>query len=218
MLSLPLPISLTMVVCNEAHRLAPMLAWHRPLVWDIAIVVQQSDDDTLAIARQFASNVIEHPRYGYCEASRKAASDLAFCAVQLVLDADEQLALPFVADLPALIEQLYERSVLGYRLRRRFWRDGRHEFAGDAHHRLVHQDNVVFLDEIHTEPQSRAPWDQIPTWGGDDRRRVAIEHTKTTTEQIADEIRCHELLTIGALRDDPLAQRKLALNVHLEAT
>ena len=210
-----LPISLTMVVCDEAHRLGPMLAWHRPLVAQIVVVVQESDDDTLAIARDLADVVIAHPRHGYCEASRAAASHAGAYDTQLILDADEWLTLPFVAALPALVYGTAQGLVDGYRLRRTFWRGGAHEFTGDAHYRLVHRRGVRFLDEIHTEPQAR-DWARVPTWG-DPQIVPAILHVKTTEEQLRDERRCRNLLSDGgALAHDPLRARKLALNVHLD--
>jgi len=219
-----LPISLTMVVCNEAHRLGPMLAWHRPLAAQIVVVVQASDDDTLAIARELADVVLEHPRYGYCEASREAASQASTFDVQLVLDADEQLMFPFAQVLPDLLYGIGRGETDGYRLRRTFWRDGRHEFTGDAHYRLIHRRGVRFPNEIHTEPQARR-WQRVPTWGGDIPmgeggvwlpEQLAILHVKTTEEQLRDERRCQELLSDGgALAGDPLRDRKLRLNVHL---
>lgn len=223
-MTLELPISLTMVVCNEAHRLGPMLAWIRPLVAQIVVVVQQSDDDTLAIARELADVVIEHPRHGYCEASREAASLASAFDVQLVLDADEQLTLAFATQLPAALDATRLGEVDGYRLRRTFWRDGKHEFTGDAHYRLIHRRGVRFLNEIHTEPQAK-DWRRVPTWGGEEPagdggiflpEQLAILHVKTTEEQLRDELRCEELLSDGgALASDPLRARKLGLNVHL---
>lgn len=210
MIQLGLACSLVMVVQNEAHRLEPMLAWHRPLFLDIAIVVQASDDDTDAIAARYANTLLRHPRYGYCEASRGAASRAARYDVQVVLDADEQLSLPFVAALPGLLQMLHA-GVPGFRLPRRTWLDGRLEHDGEGQHRLVHRRNAVFLDEIHTEPQSRAPWTAISTW-----HDVAIEHGKTLSEVLRDERRCRDLLRDGGtLAGDPLRARKLALNVHL---
>lgn len=155
-----LGLSLCMVVCDEGHRLAPMLAWHRPLVDEIVVVVQESDDATYAIACQYADVVIEHPRYGYCEASRREASEVATYDMQIILDADEQVTLPFARALPAML-RLMQDGAPGWRLKRRFWRDGVKEFEGDAHYRLIHRANVVFLDEIHTEPQSRSAWEEI---------------------------------------------------------
>jgi hypothetical protein len=223
-MTLQLPISLCMVVCNEAHRLGPMLAWHRPLVAQIVVVVQRSDDDTLAVACQLADVVIEHPRYGYCEASREAASHASAFDTQLVLDADEWLTLAFALGLPAAMDATRLGEVDGYRLRRTFWRDGRHEFTGDAQYRLIHRRGVRFLNEIHTEPQAK-DWKRVPTWGGEQAagdggvflpEQLAILHVKTTEEQIRDELRCQELLSDGgALAGDPLRDRKLALNVHL---
>jgi predicted O-methyltransferase YrrM len=203
------PISLCMVVCNEAHRLAPMVAFHRPLVSEVVIVVQQSADATLEMARELADVVIEHPAYGYCEASRQAASDAARHDVQLILDADELLTPAAIAALPELVEQAYAARS-GFRLRRTTYLDGAHQWTGDAHHRLVHRANVRYLDEIHTEPQG--DWGRIPTWPG-----LAILHTKASAEQLRDDARVNALLTTGALRDDRLRAQKLPLQHRLAA-
>lgn len=215
---LPLPVSLTMVVCNEAHRLGPMLNWHRNLVSQIVVVVQQSDDQTLQIASELADIAITHPRHGYCEASRAAASGAAAFDCQLILDADEHLTIAGLLGMPYMLEAMLAGEVDGWRLRRTFWRDGQHEFTGDAHHRLVHRERVRFLNEIHTEPQTiSGRWSRVPTFGGDHRMVPAIWHVKSTNEQLADERRCQALLSDGgALERDPLRKQKLALNVHLE--
>ena len=44
-------IALTMVVCNEEEKLEEMLKYHAPLVDEIVIVVQESEDRTLEIAK-----------------------------------------------------------------------------------------------------------------------------------------------------------------------
>lgn len=224
-----LPLSLCMVVWNEAHRLGPMLAWHRPLVGQIVIVVQESDDDTLAIARDLADVVLEHPRHGYCEASREAASMAAAFDTQLVLDADEWLTVAGAFALPRMVNATRHGDVDGYRLRRTLWVDGGHHFTGDAHYRLVHRRAVWMKDEIHTEPQIKkgCSWERIPSWGGDTPEgpggawapeQLTILHVKTTAEQVTDELRTEQLLGPGGkLAGDPLAKRKLGLNSFLEA-
>lgn len=204
-----LPISLCMVVRNEAHRLAPMVAFHRPLVSEVVVVVQQSADATLKAAQACANVVLEHPAYGYCEASRQAAGDAARFDVHLVLDADELLTPAAIAALPELVEQAYAARS-GFRLRRTTYLDGAHQHTGDAHHRLVHRSNVRYLDEIHTEPQG--DWRRIPTWP-----EVAILHTKARTEQLRDDARVNALLTTGALKGDPLRAQKLPLQHRLAA-
>ncbi len=206
----PVPqVSLTMVVRNEAHRLGDMIRSHRPYVDDVVVVVQESTDCTLEIARLHADVVIERPSVGYCEAHREEACAYANHEWQLVLDADEMITPEFIRDLP----ELMNAPAAGYRLSRRNWIDGIVTWEGDSHHRLVRRSNVVFLDEIHTEPQSRVPWDQIPGLP-----YISIDHSKTDGEQLMDEMRCHELLSDGgALQNDPLRDRKLALNVRLNA-
>lgn len=82
-------ISANLVVCNEARRLRDALLDIRPFVDEVVVVVQLSDDDTLAIARRLADVVIEHPAYGHCAPSRPAALAASSQEWVLALDADE---------------------------------------------------------------------------------------------------------------------------------
>lgn len=65
--------TLAMVLWNEAARLPDLLVYLRPFFKHIAICVQKSDDDTLAIAQTYASTpddrVFEDEHRGYGEAS-----------------------------------------------------------------------------------------------------------------------------------------------------
>lgn len=204
---IPLPLSLCMVVADEAHRLAPMLAYHRQIAADVVVVVQQSRDGTLAVAREWADTVIEHPRHGYAEASRAAAAAAGAYDVQLVLDGDELLT-PYAVDmLPSWVEALQQgdrHALDGYRLARTTYLDGAHQHTGDAHLRLFDRRRVRFLDEVHTEPQ--ADWRRVVT-----TPQVAILHTKSSAEQLRDEARVNALLTTGPLKTDPLRAQKLPL-------
>jgi hypothetical protein len=195
-------IALNMVVCNEGNRLEEMIDYHRNLVDEIVIAVQESDDNTLDLAYQLADTVIPTKRSGYCESDRSIVSTSTNSEWQLVLDADEYLTEDFINVMRE------KKEHLGYRLTRRLIEDGIFRFEGDMQHRFFHKSNVKFLDELHTEPQAK-DWNWVTNYPF-----VSINHIKTLDETIADEQRYQHLLET-TLRNDPLRERKMKLNIHL---
>jgi hypothetical protein len=83
-------ITFTCVAWNEAHRLPQLLQLVRPVFQTLAVAVQESSDDTLAIAREYADVVVEDEHRGYGDAT---FGPKLLPAVQtpwvLKLDADE---------------------------------------------------------------------------------------------------------------------------------
>jgi hypothetical protein len=195
-------IALNMVVCNEGSRLEEMIDYHRNLVDEIVIAVQESDDNTLDLAYQLADTVIPTKRSGYCESDRSIVSMSTNSDWQLVLDADEYLTEDFIKVMRE------KKEHLGYRLTRRLIEDGIFRFEGDMQHRFFHKSNVRFLDELHTEPQAK-DWNWVTSYPF-----ISINHIKTLDETIADEKRYQNLLET-TLRSDPLRDRKMKLNIHL---
>ncbi len=62
-------ITFAIVVWNDADRLLPLLKKVRPYFETLAVVVQDSPDDTLRIARGMADIVVEDQHHGYGDAS-----------------------------------------------------------------------------------------------------------------------------------------------------
>lgn len=62
-------ISFAIVVWNDATRLDRLLAYVRPFFTDILAVVQESPDNTLDVAREWADTVVEDKHRGYGDAS-----------------------------------------------------------------------------------------------------------------------------------------------------
>src|SRR5262249_55130284 len=85
-------ISVNIVACNEETRLRWCIENIRPYVDEVVVVVQQSEDRTLEVARELADVVVEHPCYEFAEPSRPAAHDATHGDWVLVLDADERLS------------------------------------------------------------------------------------------------------------------------------
>lgn len=208
-------ISLNVVACDEEGRIGDCIRDASHYVDEIVVVVQESRDKTLEEARAamagLPGKVLLDKRHGYCEASRKHAADASTGDWILVLDADEKMSDELRANLRSMVER---PRTAGYRLLRELWMDGKFSWKGDRQYRLFRTRNVLFLDEIHTEPQPNGLGDVI-----NDLEWVGIMHSKTMVEQLADEKRCLDVLTDPKhpqSRVNPhLVEAKLALNVNL---
>ena len=90
-------ISGTMIVRNEAARLAACLDALRGVADEMIIVDTGSEDGTLEIARRYTDLCFEHPWTDDFAAARNAALAHATGDYVLVVDADEVIAEPKAA-------------------------------------------------------------------------------------------------------------------------
>jgi len=163
-------IALTMVVCNEEEKLEEMLKYHAPLVDEIVIVVQESEDRTLEIAKKYATTVIEAPCVGFCEPHRHLAHLHAHSDWQLCLDADERITPEFAEQM----RDLMAKGNSGYIMERRTSLDDVVSTPrGDGQYRFYNRKNVYFLPSIHTGPHAYDV-STVVTFDG-----IGIEHKKT---------------------------------------
>lgn len=170
-------LSLIAVVCNEAKRLPDFIAAHRPLVDEVVLVVQESQDETLWLARQLADTVVEHPRYGYCEASRPAAVAAARGRWLLALDADETLT-----EYGRILLPYWTAAAVGaYALRRRTTLDGA-TIEDSTHCRLFARQSVRVPTGLHSCFEPTVP---VVVIDGE----IVIAHHKTRQEQTDDDAR-----------------------------
>ncbi|SEU20219.1 glycosyltransferase family 2 protein [Paenibacillus sp. NFR01] len=86
-----LPISLCMIVKNEADTLARCLKSVAGVADELIVVDTGSTDGTAEIARRFGADVVDYPWNGDFAAARNAGLRRAKGAWILVLDADEEL-------------------------------------------------------------------------------------------------------------------------------
>ncbi len=180
-------ISLNMVACNEEARLADAIADVRPYVDEVVIVVQQSGDRTLEIARELADLVIEHPAAGYCEYSRPDAMRHSTGDWILALDADERLSEYAKAHLR---EWVSSRADF-YFVRELTLIDGV-QIEDDLKSRLFRVGHAFHKDAPHSSYE--------PTGGSNCRiidDQVVIEHFKSRGEQSLDDERYDELKKAG---------------------
>lgn len=170
-------ISLLIIACNEEHRLAACVASARSVVDEVVIIVQESTDGTFALARKLADRVISHPRYGWCEPSRKAG--IAACQGDYILnlDADEVLTEYGRIHLRAWCAADF------YTLLRVTTVDGV-EVERRPHGRLFKRAKVTASPNIHTEFEP-TKGTRVCIADGD----CVILHAKTAAEQRADDAR-----------------------------
>lgn len=112
-------ITVTVITRNEAAHIADAL---RSVSWadEIVVVDSESDDDTVAIARQFTDRVVVRAWPGYV-AQKNYAASIARHDWILSLDADERVTPP----LAAAIRQIPDAGPAAYRMARVTWHLGR---------------------------------------------------------------------------------------------
>jgi len=143
------PVSVIMITLNEAHRLPATL---QALQWaqEIIIVDAGSTDDTLAIAKQWATRVEHHAWSGF-GAQKNHALSLANLPWVLSVDADEIVS----PELAQEIQSFVERDGGGYlagtlpRLSRYCGREMRHSgWWPDPVCRLFKRGHGRFSDDL----------------------------------------------------------------------
>ncbi|HEV8585040.1 MAG TPA: glycosyltransferase family 2 protein [Methylomirabilota bacterium] len=114
-----LRLSVVIVTRNEAERLRACL---ESVVWadEIVVVDAESEDKTVALAREFTDRVVVRPWPGYA-AQKNAALDLATGGWVLSLDADEVVSAELRAEIAAVLA--LDGPADGYAVPRRniFW-------------------------------------------------------------------------------------------------
>jgi glycosyltransferase involved in cell wall biosynthesis len=114
-------LTVTVITRNEAANIRAAL---ESVAWadEIIVVDSHSADDTVAIARQYATRVEVRDWAGY-SAQKNFAADLASNDWILSLDADERVTPPLAREIRALLER--GPNARGYRISRVTWYLGR---------------------------------------------------------------------------------------------
>lgn len=175
-------VSLLIIACNEEHRLRACIASARPVVDHVVVVVQKSHDHTLAIAKQLADVVIEHPCHGMSEPSRPEG--LAACTGEwiLSLDADEELTDHGRSAIRQTVAEATEDVAL-LRIRFRTWA-GEHLLEDTHRSRLFRRDSVTCGTDCHSNFHTLPGFDEVAVAG-----QPWAESRKTWAEQKADDAR-----------------------------
>ncbi len=175
-------LSLLVIACNEEHRLAACIASARVVVDQVVVVVQESHDRTLGIARELADVVIEHPCHGTSEPSRP--DGLAACTGEWVLnlDADEVLTANGRRYIRMAVEDT-SGSVTVLKIRVKVWA-GDHLLQDTSHARLFRKHGVEYGLECHSVFKPLPSFASIVVSG-----QPWIESRKTWREQKEDDSR-----------------------------
>lgn len=139
-----LPVTCTIIACDEADRIGRCIDSVRDLVADVVVVDSGSRDDTVAVAEAHGARVIFNAWPGYGP-QKRFAEDAAHHDWILSLDADEWLAPETRAEIAELFAQ-GEPALAGFRFRIPTVYPGREQprpFAGyHAHVRLYDRRRV----------------------------------------------------------------------------
>lgn len=134
-----LPISLVVIVRNAKENLKKLIEDHRPLVEEVVVLDQGSDDGTFDVAQELADIAVRRRNKGFCEPDREYAISLATQPYVLMLDDDERLSDELRAKLDQLIKSdgdifWFKRQnfvdgvdiqeIMGDDLQCRFWKSG----------------------------------------------------------------------------------------------
>jgi glycosyltransferase involved in cell wall biosynthesis len=84
-------ISVVVNTLNEEENLPRALASVKDLAAEIVVVDMESQDRTVAVAKEFGAKVFQHPKTGYVEPARNFAIEKASNEWVLILDADEEI-------------------------------------------------------------------------------------------------------------------------------
>lgn len=175
-------LSLLLIVCNEEARLRAGTAIDscRAVVDEVVVVVQDSTDATLELARESADVVVTDRCHGLSEPSRPLG--LSHCSGDwiLALDADEALT-PWAAE--RIREWCENEGADFYRLRI-LTTAGDSQLEDAPHGRLFRRGKVKATLGIHQDwqPADGARAVTLP-------EAVTIRHAKTWAEQHADDAR-----------------------------
>ena len=126
----PLPISVVIVARNEWHNLPTCLSSVQGWVAEIVVALNDTTDDSEAVARQFGARVQTIPWQGYRD-TKNAALALAAQPWALALDADEQVSPELRESIAAFFSDGRAGRFSGARFPRMAWFMGRWITHGD---------------------------------------------------------------------------------------
>jgi glycosyltransferase involved in cell wall biosynthesis len=116
----PLQLSVAIVAKNEAHNLPRCLASVRGWVAEIVVVLNDTTDNSEALAREAGAHVHHLPWRGFRD-TKNAAIDLTTNAWVLSLDADEEVSAALRAAITAFLTGPRTTAFAGARFARKVW-------------------------------------------------------------------------------------------------
>lgn len=116
----PLPISVVIVARNEAQTLPRCLASVQGWVSEIVVLLNDTTDDSEAVARRFGARVEHQPWRGFRD-TKNAAVALATQPWVLALDADEEISPALRDSLAGFLRRPDHHRFAGARFPRKVW-------------------------------------------------------------------------------------------------
>lgn len=166
--------TLVMVVCNEAHRLEPLLEHLRPYFKNVIIGVQKSDDGTREIVERYADEIVDDKRHGYGDASLPLVQRRVRTVWNFRVDADEWPIPPLLEDLPNAVRHAEERELHGLWIPFRSWIE-RVEWEVPHSHLRLWRNRIRWPSTLHSRPMTS----KTEFW-----KTGFIYHQKTLDEHI----------------------------------
>jgi len=115
-----LSLSVVIIAKNEAHNLPRCLASVQGWVAEIVVLINDTTDDSAAIARSHGAKVIEQPWRGYRD-TKNAALDLASNNWVLSLDADEEVSPALRTSIETFLAHPDLNQFAGAKFPRKVW-------------------------------------------------------------------------------------------------
>lgn len=127
---MPLPLSISIVACNEEQNLARCLNSAKGLAGEIVVVDSGSKDGTIAVAESFGARVVHQDWLGYRDQKNVA---LQLCTEEwvLALDCDEELSPELRHQVEAFFQDDLGKKYDGASFNRKVWFMGRWITHGD---------------------------------------------------------------------------------------
>jgi hypothetical protein len=163
-----------MVVCNEAHRLEPLLRHLRPHFDTIIIGVQESTDGTESIVDDYADVVVADKRSGYGDSTVVKLQRRVNGRWCFRVDADEWPTDDLLERLPAAVEYAETHNLQGLWLPFRSWIEDVEWKVPHSHLRLW-RNNILWPPALHSRPMT----ENTQVW-----HTGFIEHRKSLSEHI----------------------------------
>jgi glycosyltransferase involved in cell wall biosynthesis len=169
-------ITFAIVVWNDAERLRALLQHVRPWFEHIAVAVQESPDETLDVAREWADVVVTDEHQGYGDASFGLLQQAIRTKWVLRLDADEWPSDDLLENLGRMTEEAALREARGVWIAFRSWTDGVEWEPYHSHLRLWWND-ILWPPTLHSRPMIDDTYDTGPAGipGHIDHRRSLDE-------------------------------------------
>lgn len=147
-------LSVVIITRNEERRIRRCL---ESVQWvpDIVVIDGQSDDRTVAIAREFGAKVIVHPFEGSFAQERNLGLEHATGEWVLQIDADDVVTPEFRTAIERLLEHPGSHAV--YKFRRKSYLMGRFMRYGGWHHylpNLIRRGAARYVGRVHERPET----------------------------------------------------------------